>query len=106
MYLKQLLNSVISKCHDFSLSRRSIIRFCLPYQQKVDLFTSDQKRTAQSLRTIVCNYSHRVNLEAIKFRNRKNLSLFSGSVTCEGTVTKDVNCNPDQLMVIQNAVYG
>ena len=104
--MKQLLNSVITKCHKFSLSRRSIICICFPYQQNVVLFTTDQKRTVQPLRIIVCNYSHQVNLEAIEFRNRKNLSLFSGSVTCEGTVTTDVNCNPDQVMVIQNAVYG
>ena len=32
--------------------------------------------------------------------------MFSGSVTCEGTVTTDVNCNPDQVVAIQNAVYG
>ena len=30
----------------------------------------------------------------------------SGSVTCEGNVTTDVNCHKDQVMVIQNAVYG
>ena len=27
-------------------------------------------------------------------------------MTCEGHVTTDVNCHKDQVMVIQNAVYG
>ena len=68
--------------------------------------SAHQKGSTQPLRKIVSDYSRQVNLAASRIRNINNLSLFSFSVTCEKIDTKDVNCNPNQVIVIQNAVYG
>ena len=50
--IKQLLNSVIAKHHDFLVSRRSIIRL----RQIIDLLTTDKLQYFAQPRPIIVNY--------------------------------------------------
>ena len=54
--IKQLLNSVIAKYRDFSVSRRSIIRLSLRLRQIIDLLATDKSRYFAQPRPIIVNY--------------------------------------------------
>ena len=54
--IKQLLNSVIAKYRDLSLSRRSIICFGQRLGQIIDLLASDKSRYFSESRPIIVNY--------------------------------------------------
>ena len=51
--IKQLLNSVIAKYRDFSVSRRSIICFSLRLRQIIDLLATDKSRYFAQPRPII-----------------------------------------------------
>ena len=51
--IKQLLNSVIAKYHDLSVSRRSIICLSLRLQQIIDLLATDKSRYFAQPRPII-----------------------------------------------------
>ena len=53
---KQLLNSVIAKYRDLSVSRRSIICFSLRLRQIIDLLATDKSRYFAQPRPIIANY--------------------------------------------------
>ena len=55
--IKQLLNSVIAKYHDLSVSRRSIICLSLWLQQIIDLLASDKSQYFAQPHPIINNYS-------------------------------------------------
>ena len=57
--IKQLLNSVIAKYRDLSLSRRSIICLSLRLRQIIDLLATDKSRYFAQPRPIIVNYFHR-----------------------------------------------
>ena len=50
---KQLLNSVIAKYRDFSLSRRAIICLSLRFRQIIDLLCTDKSRYFARPRPII-----------------------------------------------------
>ena len=54
--IKQLLNSVIAKYRDLSVSRRSIICLSLRLRQIIDLLTTDKSRYFAQPRPIIANY--------------------------------------------------
>ena len=54
--IKQLLNSVIAKYCDLSVSRRSIISLCLRLRQIIDLLASDKSRYFAQPCAIIVNY--------------------------------------------------
>ena len=54
--IKQLLNSVIAKYRDLSVSRRSIICLSLRLRQIIDLISSDKSRYFGQRRPILANY--------------------------------------------------
>ena len=54
--IKQLLNSVIAKYRDLSVSRRSIICLSLRLRQIIDLFATDKSRYFAQPRPIIVNY--------------------------------------------------
>ena len=54
--IKQLLNSVITKYHDLSMSRRSIIYLSLRLRQIIDLLATDKSRYFAEPRPIIVNY--------------------------------------------------
>ena len=54
--IKQLLNSVIAKYRDLSVSRRSIICLSLRLRQIIDLISSDKSRYFAQQRPILANY--------------------------------------------------
>ena len=54
--IKQLLNSVIAKHPDLSVSRRSIICLSLWPQQIIDLLATDKSRYFPQPRSIIFNY--------------------------------------------------
>ena len=54
--IKQLLNSVIAKYRDFSVSRRSIICLSLPLWQIIDLLATVKSRYFAQPRPIIANY--------------------------------------------------
>ena len=54
--IKQLLNSVIAKYRDFSVSRRSIICLSLRLRQIIDLLATDKSRYFAQPRPIIANY--------------------------------------------------
>ena len=54
--IKQLLNSVIAKYRDLSLSRRSVICLSLRLRQIIDLFATDKSRYLAQPRPIIVNY--------------------------------------------------
>ena len=56
--IKQLLNSVIAKYRDLSVSRRSIICLSLRLRQIIDLLTTDKSRYFAQPRPIIVNYHH------------------------------------------------
>ena len=56
--IKQLLNSVIAKYRDLSVSRRSIICLSLRLRQITDLLTTDKSRYFAQPRPIIANYSY------------------------------------------------
>ena len=60
--IKQLLNSVIAKYHDLSVSRRSIICLCLRLRQTIDLLANDKSRYFAQPRPIIVNYFGRRTL--------------------------------------------
>ena len=55
--IKQLLNSVIAKYRDLSVSRRSIICRSLRLRQIIDLLATDKSRYFVQLRPIIANRS-------------------------------------------------
>ena len=59
--IKQLLNPVMTKCRDLSVSRRSIICFSLRLQQIIDLLATDKSRYFAQPRLIIANCSQRLN---------------------------------------------
>ena len=61
--IKQLLNSVIAKYRDFSVSRRSIICLSLRLWQIIDLLATDKSRYFAQRRPLIANYSLRTLLE-------------------------------------------
>ena len=56
--IKQLLNSVIAKYRDLSVSRRSIICLSLRLQQIIDLLATDESRYFVQPHPIIANCSH------------------------------------------------
>ena len=54
--IKQLLNSVIAKYRDLSVSRRSIICLSLRLRQIIDLLATDKSRYFAQSRPIIVNY--------------------------------------------------
>ena len=56
--IKQLLNSVIAKYRDLSVSRRSIICLSLRLRQIIDLLATGKSRYFAQPRPIIANYSH------------------------------------------------
>ena len=54
--IKQLLNSVITKYHDLSVSRRSIICLSLRLRWIIDLLATDKSRYFAQPRPIIVNY--------------------------------------------------
>ena len=54
--IKQLLNSVIAKYRDLSVSRRSIICLILRLRQIIDLLATDKSRYFAEPRPIIVNY--------------------------------------------------
>ena len=59
--IKQLLNSVIAKYRDLSVSRRSIICLSLRLRQIIDLLATDKSRYFAQPRPIIVNYfSHNI----------------------------------------------
>ena len=56
--IKQLLNSVIAKYRDSSVSRRSIICLSLRLRQIIDLLATDKSRYFARPRPIIVNYLH------------------------------------------------
>ena len=54
--IKQLLNSVIAKYRDLSVSRRSIICLSLRLRQIIDLLATDKSRYFAQPRPIIVNY--------------------------------------------------
>ena len=54
--IKQLLNSVIAKYRDLSVSRRSIICLSLRLRQIIDLLATDKSRYFAQPRPIIANY--------------------------------------------------
>ena len=55
--IKQLLNSVIAKYRDLSVSRRSIICLSLWLRQIIDLLATDKSRYFAQTRPIIVNYA-------------------------------------------------
>ena len=53
--IKQLLNSVIAKYCDLSVSGRSIISLSLGLQQKIDLLSTDKSQCFAQLPPIIAN---------------------------------------------------
>ena len=53
--IKQLLNSVIAKYRDLSVSRRSIICLSLRLRQIIDLLVTDKSRYFAQARSIIVN---------------------------------------------------
>ena len=68
--IKQLLNSVIAKCRDLSVSRRSIICLSLRLRQIIDLLGTDKLRYFAPPRPIIANYCALLS-------KRGRLSLYS-----------------------------
>ena len=56
--IKQLLNSVVAKYRDLSVSRRSIICWSRRLRQIIDLLATDKSRYFAQPRPITANYSH------------------------------------------------
>ena len=56
--IKQLLNSVITKCRDLSVSRRSIICLSLWLWQIIDLLATEKSRYFAQPRPIIANYAY------------------------------------------------
>ena len=56
--IKQLLNSVIAKYRDLSVSRRSIICLSLRLRQIIDLLATEKSRYFAQPRPIIAKYSH------------------------------------------------
>ena len=54
--IKQLLNSVIAKYRDLSVSHRSIICLSLRLRQIIDLLATDKSRYFAQPRPIIANY--------------------------------------------------
>ena len=54
--IKQLLNSVIAKYHDLSVSRRSIICLSLRLRQIIDQLATDKLRYFAQSRPTIVNY--------------------------------------------------
>ena len=55
--IKQLLNSVIAKYRDLSVSRRSIICLSLRLRQIIDLLATDKSRYFAQTHPIIVNYA-------------------------------------------------
>ena len=72
--IKQLLNSVIAKYHDLSVSRRSIICLSLRLRQIIDLLATDKSRYFAQPRPIIINYS--TSIKIISF----NKNIYSTSI--------------------------
>ena len=60
--VKQLLNSVIAKYHDLSVSRRSIIIY-LSLRQMIDLLATDKSRYFAQRCPIIVNYYSLASLD-------------------------------------------
>ena len=56
--IKQLLNSVIAKYRDLSVSPGSIVCLSLRLRQIIDLLTTDKSRYFAQPRPIIVKYSH------------------------------------------------
>ena len=61
--IKQLLNSVIAKYRDLSVSRRSIICLSLRLRQIIDLLATDKSRYFAQSRPITVNYLEQILFE-------------------------------------------
>ena len=76
--IKQLLNSVLAKNRDLSVSRRSIICLSLRLRQIIDLPATDKSRYFAQPRPIIANYSLRTlpELPLLTFFYRNVLSAW------------------------------
>ena len=68
--IKQLLNSVIAKYCDLSVSRRSIICPSLRLRQIIDLLATDKSRYFAQPRPIIVNYLLRTEITKSHLNNR------------------------------------
>ena len=77
--IKQLLNSVIAKYRDLSVSCRSIICLNLRPRQIIDLLATEKSRYFAQHRPIIANnYCNKVTLHLIGFtRNGTRNALFT-----------------------------
>ena len=69
--IKQSLTSVITKYHDLSVSRRSIICLSLRLLQIIDLLATDKSRYIAQPRPIIVHYLHHA-----KFAHYKSWRIF------------------------------
>ena len=70
--IKQLLNSVITKYRDLTVSRTSIICLILRLQQIIDLLATDKSRYFAQPRPILVNYSYTDDLRENMGNNAKH----------------------------------
>ena len=79
--IKQLLNSVITKYHDLSVSRRSIICLSLQLRQIIDLLATDKSRYFAQPGPIIVNliFFHPTGASEPKFRPIDNKHNMLGS---------------------------
>ena len=70
--IKQLLNSVIAKYRDLSVSRRSIICLSLRLRQIIDLLATDKSRYFAQPRPIIANYYTLRSLSFFSFYKSEN----------------------------------
>ena len=64
--IKQLLNSVIAKYRDLSVSRRTIICLSPRVRQIIDLLATDKSRYFAQLRPIIVNYSYSLKVRFVR----------------------------------------
>ena len=79
--IKQLLNSVIAKYRDLSVSRRSIICLNLRLWQIIDLLATDKSRYFAQPRLIIVNYLKQLGEES-SVLSRAILNCNSSTIMC------------------------
>ena len=79
---KQLLNSVVTKYHDLSVSRRSIIYLSLRLQQKIDLLATDKSPNFAQPLPIIIMFKNSLKFTDLK-RTKLHLGITEGSAPAE-----------------------
>ena len=94
--IKQLLNSVIAKYRDLSVSRRSIICLSLRLRQIIDLLATDKSRYFAQSRPIIVNYLEQILFEHKVIVVNDVQTDFGATLTIGVTLTileLDLNCS-------------